>query len=161
MEVNLPSHGKRLMAYLIDIVPITTIVFVFYYFFLGFDVVWHAYLNNYTGEQERDAFLNWRSNMRIIELIIWVIYSVIMDVSEWQGTFGKRILGICVVDMEGNKLTMEQSLKRNVTKALSVFIFYLGVIWILLDKNRQALHDKIAGALIIVKSDDEVSHMHS
>ncbi|MEL7001141.1 MAG: RDD family protein [Bacteroidota bacterium] len=151
MEVNLPSHGKRLMAYLIDIVPITTVVFAFYYFFMGFDEVWHAYLNNYTGAQEQETFINWRNSMRVVELIIWVIYGTAMDISEWQGTLGKRLVGIKVVDMEGNKLTLEQSLKRNTLKFFSVLILYLGVIWIFLDSNRQALHDKIANALMVLE----------
>lgn len=148
-SLTLPSHGRRLLAYLIDIIPIIMLVFGFFYFFLDFDVVWHAYINDYRNGPARDTFLLWRNDMRFVSLMVWVVYGMILDLSRWQGTLGKKVMKIKVVSVDGRPLTTMQSLQRNSLKALSILFLLIGVIWIFFDKKRQALHDKAGNAVVV------------
>lgn len=140
---------KRFYAYLIDIIPITFIVAVFFSIFSNF---WEA-LNNYINlgghPQIRAAFLVVRNQVQLVSFIVWLIYSTILDASSFNGSFGKYLMGIKVIDEYGQRLTFQQSLMRNSTKVISQAVFSLGFIWILFDKKRQGWHDKIAKTLVV------------
>lgn len=65
-------------------------------------------------------------------------------------TFGKRVLGIKVIDNFGRNPDLMSAFKREVVgKTLSSFFFGVGFLWALFDKDNQALHDKIAKTYVI------------
>lgn len=69
---------------------------------------------------------------------------------KFAGTPAKRFLGLRVVDAKtGKNITSAQSTLRYVGYLISSFPMFLGFFWVLLDKNNQAWHDKIAGTLVI------------
>lgn len=140
---NLADRGKRLLAFIIDIVPITLIVFGVFYFFLGFDVTIENYLNRGDNIQPRIQFLWERNLIRNLSFLIWIGYCIIMESSKFQGTFGKVLMDIKVVDKHGNRLTFLKSIARNSSKLLSYVSILLGFIWILVDKKKQGWHDKL------------------
>ena len=68
----------------------------------------------------------------------------------WRGrTPGKRLLGIRVVRIEGDTLTTWDAFSRFGGYAASVLTGLLGFAQLLWDPNRQALHDRIAGTVVI------------
>jgi uncharacterized RDD family membrane protein YckC len=87
----------------------------------------------------------------IIAFIIQVLYFSIMESSKYQATLGKIILGLIVTDTEGNRLDIGKSLLRNLGKIISGFILMIGYIMAGLTDKKQALHDIIAGALVVKK----------
>lgn len=83
-------------------------------------------------------------------LFLWS-YFALMESSK-GGTFGKLILGIRVVTVEGEKLSIGRATLRFIGKIISEGLFLLGYILYFFDKQkRQTLHDKLAGTIVIKK----------
>lgn len=149
IEKKLADRGKRFLAYLIDVLPITLLVFGVFYLFLGFDETLDKYLNRGTDIEPRIKFMEQRNWIRDISLLIWIIYCIIFEASPKQGTIGKSLMEIKVVDNAGNRLTLYKSFARNLSKILSYSIIALGFIWILFDKKRQGWHDKLNNTYVV------------
>jgi uncharacterized RDD family membrane protein YckC len=148
----LADRQKRFFAYLIDIIPIGLIVFGFYYFFLGFDIILDNYSNRNGDTQPRIEFLKQRNWIRDITFLVWIVYCIFMEASVKQGTFGKLVMGIKVVKENGCRMSIKESISRNLSKIISYFIFSLGFIWILFDRNKQGWHDKMNKTYVVEKN---------
>ncbi len=85
-------------------------------------------------------------------LLVWIIYSIIMDASAFQGTIGKRLAGIQVTDDSRKRISLAKSFKRNVLKLISYAIIGLGFFWVLVDSKKRSWHDIIAGTLVVRNS---------
>ncbi len=65
-------------------------------------------------------------------------------------TPGMKMMNIKVVsDKDGGPLTMGQSILRLIGYWVSSFVFYLGFIWIFIDKRQRGWFDLIAGTVVI------------
>ncbi len=91
-------------------------------------------------------------------VIAW-LYFALMESSKYQATVGKMILGIKVTDLEGNRIDFLKSTLRFFSKYISGFILMLGYIMALFTKKKQALHDIIAGCVVIARCRDR--HLES
>jgi len=81
-------------------------------------------------------------------LILGVI--VIMFWSYRGATPGKMLFSMKIVDATTfGKLSRKQEIIRFLSYTVSVLPFGLGFLWVAFDKRRQALHDKIAGTVVI------------
>lgn len=68
----------------------------------------------------------------------------------WRGrTPGKRLLGIRVARIDGDPITTWDAFSRFGGYAASVLTGLLGFAQLLWDPNRQALHDRIAGTVVV------------
>jgi uncharacterized RDD family membrane protein YckC len=64
-------------------------------------------------------------------------------------TLGMRAWGLRVQRFDGRSITLWQALLRFLTAIPSWAVFGLGYLWILVDKNRMALHDRISESVIV------------
>lgn len=101
-----------------------------------------------------DDFINGNNNYYYYFLMIilggitkW-LYFVILECSWVEGTLGKKILGIKVINLEGHRISFKQANQRYWGKFISSLIFYVGFLPIF-SKRKQALHDKISRCLIV------------
>ena len=78
-----------------------------------------------------------------------IIYHIIMESSAKQATYGKQMLKIKVVDMQGNRISTGKASSRNLCKIFSVATFFIGYLFAFFNKKQQCLHDMMAGTLII------------
>ena len=85
----------------------------------------------------------------ILYFISSLAYYTSLTASDKQATIGKRIVGIMVVDAQGNKLSFAHSLGRYLTYIFSYITLGIGFIMIGFTKNHTGLHDKIAGTYVI------------
>lgn len=76
-------------------------------------------------------------------------YFVFQESSSWQATIGKRLMGIKVVDLKGRPISFWRATGRYFTKLFLRPIFMIGLSMIVFTKKKQALHDKMAGTLVI------------
>ncbi len=94
-------------------------------------------------------------NIRIfLQLLSWVImflYFAILDSSEEQGTYGKRINGTKVTDLSGNRISFKRALGRSLAMFLSFLTLGVGFLMAGFTKKKQCLHDIVAGCLVISK----------
>lgn len=87
----------------------------------------------------------------VLTMIIQVLYFTFMESSKTQATLGKMALGIIVTDMNGAPLNFSKALVRNLCRLLSNFIMLIGYIIAAFTAKKQALHDIIAGTLVVNK----------
>ena len=78
-----------------------------------------------------------------------MIYSIIMESSPKQATYGKILMGLKVSDEAGLPIDPGRSVIRNLSKLICVITLGLGYASGFFDKRQQCLHDKIAGTLVI------------
>ncbi len=68
----------------------------------------------------------------------------------WKGTtIGGIVLKLHVVRCDGQPVTFLAALVRGLAAALSVFVLFLGFLWIAWDHDKQGWHDKIAGTIVV------------
>ncbi len=68
-------------------------------------------------------------------------------------TPGKALMGVRVISVDGGRITIRQALIRLGGYWLSAVILFLGYLRVLVDERRRALHDKLAGTLVIYSRD--------
>jgi len=76
-------------------------------------------------------------------------YYARMESSRHQATVGKMALGIKVVDVHGARLSFTHALGRWFAAALSYLTLYIGFLMAAFTQNKQALHDLVAGTLVV------------
>ena len=78
------------------------------------------------------------------------LYHAKMESSSWQATLGKKALNLRVTDMAGARVTFGRATGRHFAKLITGLI-PLGVGFALagLTERRQALHDMLAGCLVL------------
>ena len=86
-----------------------------------------------------------------LSYVLQVLYFTIMEASKYQATLGKMALGLTVTDMDGKPLDFVKAFLRNFAKIISGLLFMIGYIMAGLTDKKQALHDMIAGALVVKK----------
>lgn len=64
-------------------------------------------------------------------------------------TMGKALMGIRIVPMNGQRMTVGRSLLRLVGYLLSLLPLFLGFVWILADDQRRGWHDRLAGTCVV------------
>ena len=89
-----------------------------------------------------------RTALRMYLVLIAGIYLV------WSWTGGRRTLAmqtwrIRLVDREGKIPDLRTATVRYVVALLGIAAFALGLFWAVLDRERQFLHDRIAGTRLI------------
>jgi uncharacterized RDD family membrane protein YckC len=69
----------------------------------------------------------------------------------WRGgqTLGMRAWHIRVVRMDGSPLSWGDALKRHLAAILSCLALGLGFLWVLLDRDGMAWHDRLSGTHLV------------
>lgn len=80
----------------------------------------------------------------------WLYYSL-LESSAWQGTIGKKALGLEVTDLAGHRVSFARATGRFFGRIISGFILGIGFLMAGFTAQKQALHDMIAGCLVIRK----------
>lgn len=83
--------------------------------------------------------------------LMWLYYSV-MESSPLQGTLGKMALGIKVTDLQGERVGFGKATGRFFGKIISCIILFIGFLMAAFTEKKQALHDMMAGCLVVNKS---------
>jgi uncharacterized RDD family membrane protein YckC len=82
-------------------------------------------------------------------LVTW-LYHAFMESSEWQATMGKRAMGLVVTDIAGQRVSFGRSTGRHFGKIITNLVpAFLGYIMAAFTEKRQALHDMMAGCLVL------------
>jgi len=80
------------------------------------------------------------------------LYFVGFEGSAWQATPGKRLLGLAVVDLRGQRLGWPQAGARFLAGSLSWLSFNLGHALAGWRADGRALHDLIAGTRVVAST---------
>ncbi len=153
-RVEYGGFWLRFLAYLIDGAVITLGIFV-----VAIPLIFLTGLGTLLSQIHPEEDFNdagfWLI-MAVIFLIATVslavtwLYHALMESSEWQATVGKKALGLVVTDMAGRRVSFWRATGRHFGKIVTNMIpLFIGYIMAGFTAQKQALHDMIAGCLIL------------
>ncbi|MDQ0257041.1 putative RDD family membrane protein YckC [Evansella vedderi] len=96
------------------------------------------------GEKQETIWFN------IPILVIWSLYRIILPTTKLQGTIGKAIFGMKIIDHKGNQLTLAKSVGRYLGEFLSL-VFFIGYLMIAFTERKTGLHDRLANTYVVYK----------
>lgn len=158
--VPLATWGKRLGAWVLDGVIITAISTPFTARYWGTlvdqmsRISENPKMSQAQVQQIQSDIAGASIPMSLITFLVATIYCLIFWTRGSAQTPGKRMLGISVRNRERpGPLTIGEALKRRVVPLIGLVIGLVPLLdglWPLWDSKRQALHDKVAGTVVVV-----------
>lgn len=133
---------RRFAAYVIDWVVLT--------FFLN-TIYWYVFHQiDVSREIEHDLT---RAIARYVVAVLsvfitWSYYSG-MESSPFQATIGKLAVGLYVTNSNGQRISFGRATGRHFAKIVSGLILAVGYLLAAWTPRKQALHDMIAGCLVL------------
>ena len=86
----------------------------------------------------------------LLSTIVGCLYYIVLDSSRKQGTWGKQIVGLKVVDLQGGRLTIGRATGRCFGRYVTLLIpFFIGFLMALFTEKKQTLHELMAGCLTV------------
>lgn len=82
---------------------------------------------------------------------IALLYHAFLESSPWQATIGKKLFNLCVIDINGERISFLRACIRYFSQKLSYLFGFLGLLLIFFTSKKQTLHDKITSTLVIEK----------
>lgn len=88
----------------------------------------------------------------LTDLIVPWLYYAGMESSGLQATVGKLAVGVKVTDVEGRRISFLRATGRYLAHIVSALTLCIGYAMVVFTRKRQALHDMIAGTLVVLRS---------
>lgn len=101
--------------------------------------------------EELAAFSSSVFKIFILALVFNWLYFALLESSAWQATVGKKTLGLEVTDLARQRISFARATGRYFGKIISAMIFLVGFIMAGFTAQKQALHDMMAGTLVMRK----------
>lgn len=148
-------YGRRVLATVIDFL-LVMVPLVLVFAFLGYamsDAIMDAWVAAAILSSHENAL--WGIVGVLTDVIFWAatvitwLYSASLESGQHQATFGKRWVGLKVIDEGGRRLSFGRATGRHFAKFLSDFTLLIGYIMPLFTERNQALHDKVAGTYVV------------
>lgn len=87
----------------------------------------------------------------IVNFVLAWLYFALFESSGMQATPGKRLLGMKVTDMDGEQISFGTATGRFLGKIISGAILLIGYLMAAFTAKKQALHDLIAGTVVVLR----------
>lgn len=146
--IEYAPYGGRLVAYILDGIIISILVGIF--FVIGSAV----FVSGATYEGNRVVSVT--TSAALIATILFVIGSVVGLLyfpffwARGGSTLGMRPFNLRVVrDRDGGRIGWGTAILRLIGLVIAGAVFYIGYIWIFIDKRRRGWQDLIAGTVVI------------
>lgn len=141
-NLNYAGFWLRCAALILDMVLILIISF-------GVGIAFGLSVDNFEATAENNSTFGL---LQVALVIAQWLYFAGMESSKSGGTFGKRAVGIKVVDLNGGKISFSRASGRYLGKILSYIILLIGFIMTAFTSKKQSLHDMMAGTIVIKKN---------
>ena len=138
-DIACAGIGLRMLAAIIDGVPLGLGSWIVAAVGLG------AYVQLFGALEANSALVLY---VIMVTTVQW-LYFALLESSGWQATLGKKAVGIAVMDVAGQRPTFAQASGRFFGKFVSSLILGLGYLQAAFDPKGQALHDRMAGCLVV------------
>jgi uncharacterized RDD family membrane protein YckC len=152
--LNYAGFWIRFVAFIIDGLILNTLAFILILPILGmigFASFGISELTNMDPEEFGLALFAILAPLSIANLIMYWLYFAVQQSSSWQATLGKRAVGIIVTDVHGERLTFTTASLRYLGRVISNMTMLIGYIIAAFTEKKQALHDLIAGSVVVFK----------
>ena len=87
--------------------------------------------------------------IRLLAFMLSWLYFATMESSRRQATIGKKALGLVVTDFDGQRISFNRALWRDLLKIVFGMIFYFGFLFAAFMPRKQALHDILGKTLVL------------
>jgi len=87
--------------------------------------------------------------VQLITVVIDWLYFAVQESGAKQATPGKNMMGLRVTDLDGQRISFGRASGRYFGKLLSALILYVGFMMAGFTERKQALHDMLAGCLVV------------
>jgi uncharacterized RDD family membrane protein YckC len=142
-DIGLQGHYAgivtRAAAFGIDVVIASSL------FTLGGGVV--EYL--FTSVLGKDVSLENSRVVAIVVLTLWLLVYFAYPIAVGGRTLGMALVGLEVVTKDGRDLNTSRAVLRTLCLPLSLALLGVGILMILINRQRRALHDLIAGTAVV------------
>jgi uncharacterized RDD family membrane protein YckC len=146
------GFGIRLGAYILDsiILGILSWIISFVVGIAGLRVTQPPVVDPATGmPMFSPEYWRTMSVSLLINLVIWFIYYVVISVLMNGQTIGKKLTRIRIVRLNGERVSWARMFVREFFgKLISTIILFIGFL-MALGSSRRALHDYIAGTVVV------------
>lgn len=92
------------------------------------------------------------ANLLPVGIVLAWAYFSLFESSPMQATIGKLALDICVTDRNGDPIDFRRASIRYWAKLLSSLVFMLGWLMAAFTPEKRALHDFLAGTLVLSRA---------
>ena len=133
LDVEFAGLGIRTLATFIDLFIIACLMLIPEIFFFSF----------------KFSDIDYNSFRFLVGITIWIFYHAAFDSSDMHATFGKRLLKLKIVDLNGNRISFIKALFRCLAVFISILAIGLGIWYISTDSKKQGWHDLIAGSFVL------------
>lgn len=133
LDVTYAGLGVRTLATFSDLLILTCLMIIPEILFFSFN--FHE--------------LDFNSFRFLIIMVLWILYHVAFDSSAYQGTPGKILLKLKVIDLYGKNLSIFRALFRSLAVFISIVPIGLGIWYMTTDPKKRSWHDLISGTFVI------------
>ncbi|TMJ22120.1 MAG: RDD family protein [Alphaproteobacteria bacterium] len=88
-------------------------------------------------------------SFQLVAVVVTWLYFALMESSPRGATVGKMVVGLRVVDEQGNRLSFLRATGRFFAKFISTIILFIGYLMVAFTERKRGLHDIIAGTLVV------------
>ena len=81
-------------------------------------------------------------------IVVW-LYHAILESGPHQSTWGKRVLGLKVTGVTGQRISFGHASGRYFSTLITNMTMGIGYLMVAFTDRKQALHDMIAGTLVV------------
>ncbi|KIO49818.1 RDD family protein [Nitrosospira sp. NpAV] len=141
MKISAPGFWRRLVSMIYESLLLAAILFI-----AGF--VFHLIFRDTSSIFFRPAF----------QLYLLLVAGTYFS---WFWTHGGQTLPMQtwkfrVISTDGKRLSLKQAIARYLFAVIGIFFFGCGILWALFDRNRQFLHDRLAGTQLVKLEDSKI-----
>ncbi|GAA4095472.1 RDD family protein [Mucilaginibacter panaciglaebae] len=137
---NLAGFGKRAGAFFID--------YVGWYILLSNIILRTSIVALPAAYRFGDPVPPEMLKLSLLMLGSFLVYNTICEATGLKGSFGKKILRLMVVDIDGQRLSFARAFLRNLGVVLSITI-WIPFLSVLFSEHRQAWYDSWAKTYVI------------
>lgn len=145
---NVANFGWRLLAYLIDY----AILFIAAVVFATLITTIALYTSGFADANPSSSIPDYDLMVKLIAVVLWIFYNAAFEATKVQGSIGKVICRLIVVDGNGQRLNFTTALARNLSKIISSFLCGLGFFAMLWSPMKQCWHDQMAKTFVVRKT---------
>ncbi len=138
----------RFVAWIIDRILLGVVTRLVLFPIFGFSAM-RMILRGHINPEDLAPLFGGMARLFFVGLVLDWLYYALLESSAWQGTVGKKVLGLRVTDMNLNRVSFGRATGRFFARIISGLTLLIGYIMAGFTERKQALHDIIAGCLVI------------
>ncbi|MEE8150492.1 MAG: RDD family protein [Nitrosomonadaceae bacterium] len=134
IETSIPGFWRRLLSMTYELLLLVAVLFIA-------GLIFHLMFHDTDSPFFKIVFQLYLLSVAGIDLIwFWTHGGQTLAMQTWK---------LRVISADGKKISMRQAIARYLFAVTSISFFGCGILWALFDRDRQFLHDRLAGTKII------------